>query len=123
MLSNIYTRKESLKLMKDAFNNKELGAQKGASACRYYDSKTDSHCIIGVLVGKNVNLMDDKGDIPALPNTSGYISSYMRKNNIDTFNGLTLLEAEKLQLLHDKALDYKSIKYLNELESYLFSLI
>ena len=122
-MNNRYTREQSLKLMRDAFNNGQLGAQKGASGCRYYDKATDSHCIIGVLVGKNLDLMNGKGNISELPNDNGYIKYYMKDNKIDTFNGLTLFEASELQSLHDNALDFKcEPSRLQALKDYLFSL-
>jgi len=121
-MNNKYTRKESLKLMRDAFNNGQLGAQRGASACRYYDAKTDSHCIIGVLVGKNLDLMNDRGNISHLPSNCGFIGYYMDDNKLDTFNGLTRGEAWHLQELHDRTIDYDSKSYLNDLKTYLFSL-
>jgi len=121
-MDNRYTREESLKLMRDAFNKGQLGAQKGASGCRYYDAETDSHCIIGVLIGKNRDLMNDLGNIIQLPNNNSFISWYMDDYGLDTFNGLTMEEAKSLQSLHDRALDLESKEILNDLKTYLFSL-
>ena len=45
------TREESINLLKKAYENKELGFQKGAQFCTYWDSETFSACAIGALMG------------------------------------------------------------------------
>ena len=85
-------RQESLNKIRKAYENKELGFQKGATQCLYYCSKTDSHCAIGVLIGKDENLMDKDGDImyPFKDSWEEEIREVMSHIGISEFKGLNV---------------------------------
>ena len=119
-------RKEAIEKIKRAYENKELGFQRGAADCVYYDNKTDSCCAIGVLV-KDESLFDDVGDqIYPFHNTlSNTIDDYILKNNIDGLFGLTNEELCMLQHRHDILIGCSS--YLGDIDDedfkkYLYSL-
>ena len=120
-------RQESLNKIRKAYENKELGFQKGATMCMYYCSKTDSHCAVGVLIGKDEELMSRYGDI-ASPFKDTYmvkISDAMNHKGISEFKGLNISELEELQYHHDNligAWKENKDKYEKRFKEYLYSL-
>jgi len=132
-------REQSLNIIKSAYENKELGFQKGATSCLYYDPKTDSCCAVGLLV-KEESLFDEDG-MQTYPFDFGDvferekeedIEGAMTKLNLDSFKGLTKAELDELQVLHDclivRPTDFYrlyTIKYVKKQEAfkkYLYSL-
>lgn len=121
------TRKEALCKIKIAFENNELGFQRFASGCRYYDRATNSHCAVGILIGKDIDLMDLEGNIDepfAQLNGAFYsIENSMIYLEMDTFHGLDISELNTLQSLHDDLVGTSTDKNkLLKFETYLYSL-
>lgn len=120
-------RKQALKKIRTAYENKELGFQKGAKSCLYYCSDTESHCAIGVLVGKNEDLMSIDGNInyafKKYELKANSIGSLLAYNKLKEYCGLKAEELVKLQNLHDQIINnrYNSI-YEEEFREYLYSL-
>lgn len=127
-------REESLNLIKSAYENKELGFQKGATSCRYYDPKSDSCCAVGVLV-KDESLFETNG-VQNYPFDFGNISEDDKKEaifeamtilNLDSFKGLTKKELSRLQSFHDNLIHRPSdhreyIEDHKRFKDYLYSL-
>ena len=95
--------------------------------CRYYCSKTDSHCAIGVLIGKDEDLMDKDGDImyPFKDSWREGIYNAMSDTDISEFKGLNVSELEKLQYYHDRLIGAgkeNKDKYEKRFKEYLYSL-
>lgn len=120
-------RQESLDKIRKAYENKELGFQKGADYCLYYCSETDSHCAVGVLIGKDENLMNRYGNIkyPFKDTDMGIISDAMNHKGISEFKGLNISELEELQNHHDNLISARKEdkdKYEKRFKDYLYSL-
>lgn len=120
-------RRESLDKIRKAYENKELGFQKGATQCLYYCSKTDSHCAVGVLIGKDEELMSRYGNIesPFKDTYMGKISDAMSDKDISEFKGLNVSELEKLQSYHDHLVGVpkeNKDEYEKRFKEYLYSL-
>ena len=120
-------RQESLNKIRKAYENKELGFQKGATQCLYYCSKTDSHCAVGVLIGKDEELMSRYGNIeyPFENTYMGIISDAMSHKDISEFKGLNVSELGLLQTYHDDligAQEENKDKYEKRFKKYLYSL-
>lgn len=120
-------RQESLNKIRKAYENKELGFQKGATMCRYYCSETDSHCAVGVLIGKDEELMSryDNIEYPFKNTYMVKISDAMSHKDISEFKGLNVSELEKLQSYHDDLIGAQKEnkdKYEKRFKDYLYSL-
>lgn len=117
-------REQSLKLIREAYENKELGFQKGAKTCLYYDSKTDSCCAVGVLV-KNERLFDSDGDQEYAfreRQNDPSIEDCMDDLDMKEYKGLTLEELTRLQSLHDRMVAFYSETKEKNFKDYLYSL-
>ena len=117
-------RKQAISKMKKAFEAGELGFQKGAKSCKYYDKKTDSHCAIGLLIGKKEKLMDVHGDInsPFVLGDSGSIENSMDILKMETYCGLTKDELGTLQSRHDVTVNHLTRDRIERFKSYLYNL-
>jgi len=118
-------RQDSIAKIKLAYENKELGFQKDVGFCRYYDKRSDSHCAVGVLVGKNKKLMDACGDIeePFEGSYSGDIEGGLQDISVESYWGLLSCELIKLQKLHDRLVGSTyTIKREKKFKNYLYSL-
>ena len=120
-------RQESLNKIRKAYENKELGFQKGATMCRYYCSETDSHCAIGVLIGKDEELMNEYGNIlyPFKDSWEEEIREVMSHIGISEFKGLNVNELGLLQTYHDDLIGARKEnkdKYEKRFKDYLYSL-
>ena len=118
-------REESLNKIKRAYDNLELGFQRGARVCKYYDAETDSKCAIGSLFSKKEILsVNINGSYCITDSTIASVSSQI---NYKPFKGLTVKELEKLQRKHDLLISANLLsdiwfKRLERFEKYLFSL-
>lgn len=120
-------RKESLNKIRRAYARLELGFQRGASRCTYYDEKTDSKCAVGVLFDRNELVSHERC---LNDNVGDDIAAQL--GNTKVFKGLYADELINLQDLHDVLIkDYIThrglltecwINDVNEFEKYLFSL-
>ena len=102
-------RQKSIDKIKKAFENKELGYQRGAMTARYYDKRSDSCCAVGVLMDlNNEDLFDDNGNVnyPFTGIDSYGIKYAMTDAEIDTLFGLTKDELGTLQHNHDMCLSH-----------------
>jgi hypothetical protein len=120
-------RKQAIARIKKAYENEELGMQKGMYHCRYYCHTTDSHCAVGILIGKKKGLIDRYGDIevPFKGTISAAIKKAMYDLNKNTFCGLSVEELQNLQELHDESCqcgDEVKQDYMNRFKTYLYSL-
>ena len=100
-------RLQAINKIKKAYETKQLGFQKGATSCLYYDKSSDSCCAVGVLVRKDKKLLNPQGDRNAvfragLDANSYTIESQMRAVNKSSFHGLDIDELRKIQKLHDE---------------------
>jgi len=120
-------RQQALSKIRKAYENKQLGFQKGATICMYYDKKTNSHCAVGVLIGKKKSLMDEDGNIEA-PFTVGgetMIGDALCEKDITSFCGLSKTELTQLQRLHDNIINCCEInekERKDNFKTYLYSL-
>ena len=120
-------RKQAIARIKKAYENEELGMQKGMIYCKYYCHKTDSHCAVGVLIGKKKELIDFYGviEIPFKGTHEPQIHRAMSALNTKIFHGLSLDELKTLQDLHDNACQCDDVEkqyYINDFKTYLYSL-
>lgn len=101
-------RKQALNKIRTAYENKELGFQKGAEMCRYYDAESDSHCAIGVLVGKKKELIEGNGDIyyPFIGAQREAIDEALDVKGRFMWFGLHKKELSQLQRLHDNIINW-----------------
>ena len=109
-------RTESINKIKLAYENKELGFQRRAKNCEYYNEETDSYCAIGVLFKHDEGLRESLGNY--------FICTTMDNWGLDTFKGLTRKEALTLQEKHDILIGgtSKPAKREEEFKDYLYSL-
>lgn len=122
-------RQKSIDKIKKAFENKELGYQRGATTARYYDKRSDSCCAVGVLMDlNNEDLFDGNGNVNyPFTGTSSYGIKYsMTEAEIDSLFGLTKDELGKLQFHHDQCLSYAKnldlLQYEQKFKDHLYSL-
>ena len=118
-------REESIKRMRKAFEEGRLGFQMDSDKCTYYDSKTNSCCIIGsIFIDPDEYAENNSGDIDTLEKF-GYNSEYCGIEEIledidcydEDFNtGLYPSELSKLQELHDKLLMNSLVKLRNYIQ-------
>jgi hypothetical protein len=123
------TRQESINKIKTAFENKQLGFQKGAMSCKYYCAISDSHCAIGVLIGKDQELINESGDIhlPLKDIKESKIELALDRDKKSEMFGLSRNELQSLQELHDNCVGknlYGDIlnQRIEEFKNYLYSL-
>ena len=116
-------RKEAIEKIKKAYENKELGFQRGADICSYYDSKTDSCCAVGVLV-KDESLFDTYGNQDmAFADTNGAeIDLEMINRGLDELYGLSIDELKQLQIRHDGLINRNSGYSEQDFKHYLYGL-
>lgn len=108
------TRLEAVNKIKHAYENKLLGFQNQANKCLYYDHVSNSHCAVGVLIGKDKELMRGDGSIESpFKRCGGFasINNCMDYLELNEWNGLTIGELSKLQGLHDSIINCSSLNY------------
>lgn len=99
-------RLQAINKIKKAYETKQLGFQKGATSCLYYDKKSDSCCAVGVLLRKDKKLLNTQGDRNAVFRAGLDVDSYtigaqMKAVNKSSFHGLDIDELKTIQILHD----------------------
>lgn len=118
-------REKSLNKIKRAYDNLELGFQRGAVYCKYYDAETDSKCAVGALFSKE--------EILSVNINGYYCNNDLASSNVSSqvdykpFKGLTVTELETLQQNHDLLISDNLLsdiwfEHLENFEQYLFSL-
>ncbi len=121
-----YSREESLNIIKTAYETGKLGFQKNAQACRYYDSDSDSCCVIGVLLDLSKCPRDKYNNVSSLVHNSKSmdhdIESVMIRFNISKFMGFSRFEVSKLQIFHDHCVNYYSSEHEKIFMEYIYSL-
>jgi len=120
-------RRNAINKIREAYETGQLGFQKGAIHCSYYDSFSDSHCAVGVLIGKKKKLMNGFGNIeyPFLNNKGYCISSAMELANLERLHGMTRKELHVLQALYDLVLGDSNSRreyHIGKFESFLYCL-
>lgn len=115
-------REESIQKIKEAYENKELGFQKGATNCLYFDAKTGSHCAVGVLLDIDELKFEENGNLehPFLGNPESTIREAMEAESLEEFKGLDIAELEELQNRHDEVL--RGLSYEFDFKDYLYNL-
>lgn len=112
-------RHEAIKTIIIAYENKELGFQKGAQSCKYYDVESDSCCVIGILLDIDKMKKDSYGNVIEYLDHQG-ISAILNKLNAKSLHGLSYSECGELQSLHDGIILGDNHEY--EFKDYIYSL-
>lgn len=119
-------RKESIKKLKEAVKNRELGCYKGAETCLYYDSRTDSRCAVGVIVPDEVidKMKNGYGDCERFISDKRGTAVTCQLEGENTYMGMTIDELSILQSYHDNSILTPVVRgeYIKKLEDYVNNL-
>ena len=119
-------REESIKKLKEAVKNKELGCYKGAETCLYYDSRTDSRCAVGVIVPDEVidKMKNGYGDCERFISDKRGTAVTCQLKGENTYMGMTIEELAELQDYHDNSILTSVVRgeYIKKLEDYVSNL-